>query len=101
MALAGKLADRRLLSYERAGASQFRRHPTGREREVDEEIFNMSVRKFLKKVGVTSQREIEQAVRAAVEAGTIGPNDKVMAKVSLTIDAVGLDQEIDGEIALN
>ena len=68
---------------------------------MDEEVFNMSVRKFLKKVGVTSQREIEQAVRAAVDSGKIGPKDKVVAKVALTIEAVGLNQEIDGEIALN
>ena len=68
---------------------------------MDEEAFNMSVRKFLKKVGVTSQREIEQAVRAAVDSGKIGPNDKVAAKVTLTIDSVGLSQQIDGEIALS
>ena len=68
---------------------------------MDEDVFNMSLRKFLKKVGVTSQREIEQAVRAAVENGKLDGQNAVQAKVTLTIDAVGLSQDIDGEINLS
>jgi len=67
---------------------------------MNEDAFNMSVRKFLKKVGVTSQREIEQAVRAAVEAGAIDPAKPLAAKVRLTVDGVDLDVEIDGALEL-
>ena len=59
---------------------------------MDEDAFNMSVRKFLKKVGVTSQREIEEAVRAAGKAGPF------TAKVTLEIEEIGLKTKIDGEI---
>ena len=41
---------------------------------MNEETFNMELRKFLKKVGVTSQREIEGAVRAAIDGGKLGRN---------------------------
>ncbi len=68
---------------------------------MDEDIFNMSLRKFLKKVGVTSQREIEQAVRAAIENGSLNGQNAVQAKVTLKIDAIGLSQDIDGEINLS
>lgn len=64
---------------------------------MDEDVFNMSVRKFLKKVGVTSQREIEAAIRKAVEDGklTSGSAD---AKVVLSIPSAGLEVTIDGTI---
>jgi hypothetical protein len=68
---------------------------------MDEDRFNMSVRKFLKVVGVTSQREIENAVRDALGAGKIKDTAKLKAKVVLTIPAINLSHEIDGEIALN
>jgi hypothetical protein len=61
---------------------------------MDEDRLNMSVRKFLKVVGVTSQREIEHAVERSKPAG--GKTYK--AKVVLTIDELGLRHEIDGEI---
>ena len=64
---------------------------------MNEEAFNMSIRKFLKKVGVTSQREIETAVRAASDAGKLG-SGPLKARVSLTVDGVDLDVTIDGEI---
>jgi hypothetical protein len=67
---------------------------------VNEDTFNMEVRKFLKLVGVTSQREIENAVRAAVKSGKLKGNEKLTAHVVLSIDAVGLKHTIDGEIAL-
>jgi hypothetical protein len=63
---------------------------------MDEDRLNMSVRKFLKVVGVTSQREIENAVRDA--ASRLKPGEKVKAKIVLTIDALGVRHEIDGEI---
>jgi hypothetical protein len=67
---------------------------------MDEDRFNMEVRKFLKVVGVTSQREIETAVRAALAAGKIKDHAKLKAKVALSIPAIGLNHEVDGDIAL-
>ena len=67
---------------------------------MTEDVLNLSVRKFLKKVGVTSQREIEQAVRAAVAAGRLKGNEALPAKVVLTVDRIGLAVEIDGAIEL-
>jgi hypothetical protein len=63
---------------------------------MDEEVLNMSIRKFLKKVGVTSQREIEQAIRDAAAKGDVP--DTLPAKVSLTIDGIGLSVDIDAVI---
>ena len=67
---------------------------------MNEDHFNMELRKFLKIVGVTSQREIEQAVRAAVAAGRLKGNEALPAKVMLTVDRIGLSLEIDGAIEL-
>ena len=65
---------------------------------MDEDRFNMSVRKFLKVVGVTSQREIEGAVRDALKAGRLQGAGKVKAKVTLTIEEIGLAHEVEDEI---
>ena len=67
---------------------------------MDEDRFNMSIRKFLKAVGVTSQREIENAVRDAVKAGKLKGNERLKAKVTLSLSGVGLSHEIDGDIEL-
>jgi hypothetical protein len=67
---------------------------------MNEEALNVSVRKFLKQVGVTSQREIEQAVRAGVSTGRLRGNEMLPAKVMLTLDGVGLALEIEGVIEL-
>ena len=67
---------------------------------MNEEALNVSVRKFLKQVGVTSQREIEQAVRAGVSTGRLRGNEMLPAKVMLTVDGVGLALEIEGVIEL-
>lgn len=68
---------------------------------MDEDVFNMSVRKFLKKVGVTSQREIEQAVRDALKAGKIDASSNLTATVRLTVDGVDLEETIIGKIDLS
>ena len=60
---------------------------------MTDDAVNMSMRKFLKQVGVTSQQEIEAAIRAA--GGLTGP---VKARVVLTIDAIGLEHVVEGEI---
>ena len=67
---------------------------------MDEDVFNMSIRKFLKKVGVTSQREIETAVRDAVASGKISGDEALKAKVTLSIDKVDLAVTIDGDVEL-
>ncbi|MEE9317950.1 MAG: DUF6494 family protein [Rhodospirillales bacterium] len=67
---------------------------------MDEEVFNMQLRKFLKNVGVTSQREIENAVRSALDAGTLKGEETVKAKVTLTIESLGVSTEIEGDIEL-
>ena len=65
------------------------------------DTLNMEVRKFLKLVGVTSQREIEKAVHAAALAGKLKPGARLKAKVHLSIAEVGLAHDIDGDIAVD
>jgi hypothetical protein len=74
-----------------------------REREdaMDEDAFNMSVRKFLKLVGITSQREIEKAVRDAIAAGHLADDATLTARVRLTVEDIGLAWNIEGKIALS
>lgn len=67
---------------------------------VNEDVFNMDIRKFLKVVGVTSQREIETMVRDAIAAGRLKGHETLKAKVVLTLDGVGLSKTIEGEIKL-
>ena len=64
------------------------------------EALNMSLRKFLKVVGVTSQQEIEKAIRAAVAEGRIKGDEALTAQMVLTIGKVGLSHKIDGTIEL-
>jgi tellurite resistance protein len=68
---------------------------------MDDDAFNMNIRKFLKQVGVTSQREIEAAVQAAIADGRISGDESLSAKVTLEIAEVGLSHEIDGKIGLS
>jgi hypothetical protein len=67
---------------------------------MDEEALNTSVRKFLKKLGVTAQREMEQAVRDAVANGRLKGGEKLPAKAVVTLGGVNLRFEIDGDIEL-
>ena len=67
---------------------------------MNEDVLNMSVRKFLKKVGVTSQREIEETVRAAVADGRLKGTEALPAKVTLTVGKVALAVDIEGTIEL-
>ncbi len=68
---------------------------------LNEDTFNMEVRKFLKKVGVTSQREIEKAVREAVAAGTVTGSTRLKARMTLEVEGVDLEFVIEDEIALS
>lgn len=67
---------------------------------MNEDVFNMEVRKFLKKVGVTSQRQIEQAVRDGLASGKLGGDETLKAKVTLTIEGLDVSFEVDGDISL-
>ena len=67
---------------------------------MNEDVFNMSLRKFLKKVGVTSQREIEKAVRDALEAGKLAGDETLTAEVMIRIGGIQLTETIDGRIEL-
>lgn len=68
---------------------------------MDEDAFNISIRKFLKMVGVSSQREIEQAVAKAVAAAAIAGTETLPAKMTLQIAGLKLDVQFDGEIRLH
>ena len=67
---------------------------------MNEDAFNASLRGFLKKVGITSQREIEKAVRDAIADGRLKGDEKLPAKMVLTLGGVSLTHEITEEIAL-
>ena len=67
---------------------------------MDDEVFNLSLRKFLKTVGVGSQREIEQAVAGALRAAAIAGTETFPATMTLEIPALKLRVNFDGEIKL-
>lgn len=67
---------------------------------MNEDVLNTSIRKFLKKVGVTSQREIELAVRSALSEGRLKGNEALPAQVVLTLGKVELTYTIEGAIEL-
>ncbi len=67
---------------------------------MNEEVFNLEVRKFLKKFGVTAQREIEKAVDGALKAGKLTGDEKLKAQARLTIAPLGAEIVVEGEIAL-
>ena len=67
---------------------------------MDQETFNLSIRKFLKMVGVNSQREIEQAVQKAMMDGKLQGTETLAAKVTLEIPRLGVRVPFDGEIRL-
>ena len=68
--------------------------------EFNEEKFTGEIRKFLKKVGITSQIEIENAVRAALERGAVDTAKPLEARIVLEIRGVGLRHELVHELAL-
>ena len=67
---------------------------------MNEDTFNLQVRKFLKKVGISSQREIERAVRERVESGALKGNEKLRATVRLSIPELDVSLDIEDHIAL-
>jgi ribosomal protein L1 len=67
---------------------------------MDEERFNLDVRRFLKRFGITAQREIEKAVRTALEEGKLKGTETLQVHATLRIDGLADDTRIDGRIAL-
>ena len=68
---------------------------------MDDEQLNMNIRKYLKKVGVNSQREIENAVRDALANGRINGDEALAVSITLSVKEIDLSVDIDGEINLN
>jgi hypothetical protein len=67
---------------------------------MNEDVLNTSIRKFLKTLGVSAQREIEKAVRNALADGKLSGNEKFPAKATVIIRGLGVSHEVDGEIEL-
>jgi hypothetical protein len=67
---------------------------------MDEEAFNMSVRKFLKKLGVTSQREIEIAVREALQAGALRGDEELDVEARVSVRGLPQETVVTGKITL-
>jgi hypothetical protein len=67
---------------------------------VDEEIFNMSVRRFLKTLGVTAQREIERAVREQLTGGELQGDETLDATATITVAGLSHDVVVNGKISL-
>jgi hypothetical protein len=68
--------------------------------EMNEDAFNLDLRKFLKRFGVTAQREIERSVKEAIENGTLTGTETLSVRATLTIPDVLGELRIDGEIGL-
>ena len=68
---------------------------------MNEDVFNASIRKFLKRLGVTAQREIEKAVRQGLAEGKLKGKERLPAEATVTLGEIGLALEIKGEIDLD
>jgi len=67
---------------------------------MNEEAFNLSVRKFLKHFGITAQREIEKSVYAAINAGKLKGTEKLKARARLEVQGLPMDVVIEQDITL-
>jgi hypothetical protein len=67
---------------------------------MDEEIFNLSVRRFLKKLGVTAQREIELGVRERLDSGELQGDETLPARATVNVQGVDREIVIEGDIKL-
>jgi hypothetical protein len=68
---------------------------------VDEEAFNLSVRKFLKQLGITAQREIELGVRELIDEDKLGGDERLAARATVVLDGLEREIVVEGEIALS
>ncbi len=67
---------------------------------MDEDAFNLSTRKFLKKLGITSQREIELGVRDLIDAGRLSGSERLPARAVVTVEGLEREIVVEGEISL-
>ena len=68
---------------------------------IDEQVFNLEIRKLLKRFGVVAQREVEKVVRSGIESGELSGDEKLPASITLAIDDLELRFRIEDEIALS
>ena len=68
---------------------------------MDEEVFDSQLRKFLKKVGIQSRREVEQVVPSAISTGTLDATEMLTSCMVLRVPAVGIDVAIEDTIKLS
>jgi hypothetical protein len=68
---------------------------------MDEEAFNLSVRKFLKQLGITAQREIELGVREQLDEGRLAGTERLGARATVTVEGLEHEIVVEGEIALS
>jgi len=68
---------------------------------MDEETFNLSVRRFLKKLGVTAQREIELGVRERLDSGDLQGDETLPARATVSVQGVEREIVIEGDIRLS
>jgi hypothetical protein len=68
---------------------------------MDEEAFNLSVRKFLKQLGITAQREIELGLRERIDAGELQGDERLGARATVTVEGLERDIVVEGEIQLS
>src|SRR4029453_3909745 len=84
-----------------SSATRLRRcYDDEKETIMNEDVFNNSIRKFLKTLGVSAQREIEKAVRQALADGRLKGNEKFPARATVTLGGIAFSHEIKGEIEL-
>ena len=67
---------------------------------MDEERFNISLRKLLKHFGVTAQREVEKAVQAALESGQLSGHEVLQARIDMKVEGLSADISVDGRVEL-
>ena len=67
---------------------------------MNEDVFNIQIRKFLKRVGIESQRQIERAVQAGIDSGQLSGDETLSATVRLQVDGIGLEHNIEDTIRL-
>ena len=67
---------------------------------MDEERFNLSLRRLLKQFGVTAQREVERAVQAALESGALTGREVLQARINMVVEGLPTDISVEGRIEL-
>jgi hypothetical protein len=70
------------------------------EKTMDEDAFNISIRKFLKHFGVTAQREIENAVKRGIDEGKLRGDESVPVRATLIVEGLLRDFQIEGTVTL-